>query len=271
MKVALKKWPLNREREVRGFTDGYVITRNLIFHSILYITAYQIGTLDSLLSLSSTTKKEILMLNLKTLPSQNGNSCAAHCTEIAVSGFDIRAPRPQSFVEDTLWRAIKWQNADLPPMPNGVDHPLVAVNNSSPMRVRNYVNTQCAGRTSRILYDATQKDMCLQFAQPGNRVDYNALFTNLIQPASNGGMPRNLLTDTYYNCAFMMFRGPSPGSAHEMGFHNILVAKDGATIKYYNPNEDQPVWRSDIGWRTLRHQNAGRHSYVWSGIAIEIT
>ncbi|USD19582.1 hypothetical protein ACJJIX_18290 [Microbulbifer sp. VAAC004] len=211
------------------------------------------------------------MLNLKTLPSQNGNSCAAHCTEIAVSGFDIRAPRPQSFVEDTLWPAIKWQNADLPPMPNGGDHPLVADNNSSPMRVRAYVNNQCPGRNSRILYDAQQKNVCLQLAQATNTADYNALFTNLIQPNSDGVMPRNLLTDTYYNCAFMMFQGPSPVSTAEIGFHNILVAKDGTTVKYYNPNEAQPVWRNDVGWRTLRYQNGGAHSYVWSGIAIEIT
>ncbi|WP_444913187.1 hypothetical protein [Microbulbifer sp. PAAF003] len=210
------------------------------------------------------------MLHLKTLPSQAGNSCAAHCTEIAVSGFDIRAPRPQVFVEGTLWNTIKWQNADLPPVPLGGNHPLVAANNSSPIRVRNYVNAQ-PGRTGRILYDAAQKDVCLQLAQATNRADYNALFTNLIQPASNGGMPRNLRADTFYNCAFMMFRGPSPVSAQEMGFHNILIAKDGNTVKYYNPNESQPVWRNDVGWRTLRYQNSGAHSYVWSGIAIEIT
>lgn len=199
-----------------------------------------------------------------TMPTQNGNSCAAHCTTIAIrelTGESIN----QTFTEDVLWGWIKFKGGEGP-----LSDQLAKDNNSDPRRIVNVVNSGWGGKVRATLCcDELEKSWALKFhtpdpMKPGLQAMYNML-KGTKAPVTI--VPR---AGVYYNCSFLMFNHTDPNPADYSGMHNILITKDHAGIHYYNSNEANPAWVRNDSWKKLTGQNGGAHSYVFTGVFVEM-
>ena len=96
------------------------------------------------------------------------------------------------------------------------------------------------------------------------------LYAMLTAGAKEG--PITIEPGRFYNCSYAMFKGKLPTPKGFDGYHNMLVIKDGMTIKFYNPNESSPAWKEvpKANWKELVDQNDGLHSYVFTGIAVVV-
>ncbi|EYR79875.1 MULTISPECIES: hypothetical protein [unclassified Shinella] len=202
---------------------------------------------------------------LKTLPTQTGNSCAAHCTAITImelTGSTIT----QKDAESTIWNKILFKDDG-----SKAIKALVAKKNSDPRRILKYVEKNYATNLSAVIkFDDTEKANALAYL-PDNDVKrgLEGLY-NLIKGQSQ---TETLLPadDVYYNCSYMMMDGGDPSSSGLDGLHNILVTSSGGQVYYYNSNETKPVWTmNNHGWKRLDKANSGKHSYVFTGLCVAV-
>ena len=93
-----------------------------------------------------------------TMGSQVGNSCAAHCTTIAVSEIRDSQVLDQAGTEGGLWPAIQFQTADGPPVTTlGLD----GDHNSDPRRIVAQVNQRWPDIKTKLVCDRRQKATAL--------------------------------------------------------------------------------------------------------------
>lgn len=201
---------------------------------------------------------------LVTMPTQNGNSCAAHCTAIAI--MELGGERiSQTFTEDVLWDWIKFKGGEGP-----LSEHLAQQQNSDPRLIVKTVNAGWGGRVSATLRcDELEKSWAIKFHTPNDlRLGLQALY-NMMKGA-NASVTIVPEVGVYYNCSFLMFNDPDPVPAAYTGMHNILITKTAAGIHYYNSNEANPAWVQNNAWKKLTGQNGGTHSYVFTGVFVEM-
>ncbi|PZN92808.1 MAG: hypothetical protein DCF31_14855 [Alphaproteobacteria bacterium] len=120
--------------------------------------------------------------------------------------------------------------------------------------------------------DDVAKATALGFVDAQTQGELGGLF-NLIK-GHNATVTTAINSGTYHNCTFLMFNSAVPAVANFTGMHNILVTKAGSDIWYYNSNETNTAWVRTVGndaWKVLHGQNAGTHSYVFTGVLVEMT
>jgi hypothetical protein len=202
-----------------------------------------------------------------TLPQQTGNSCAAHCTVVAV--VEITASQSiltTVFAEGTLWPAIQFTGNDGP-----VSQKLKADHNSDPRLIVSEVASRWGGSlTSTMLFDDTEKTTALTFvSDPMMQQALPGLF-NLLKGQTQSSMiiPKDGI---FYNCSYVMLKGATASSAKFEGLHNILITSDSGALYYYNPNEATPAWvKNPPDWKTLQGLNGGTYCYIFTGVAVEL-
>jgi hypothetical protein len=200
-----------------------------------------------------------------TLPEQNGNSCAAHCTVIAVSeltGFTRYLT--QGYAERALWPKIKFV-AD----GTALIDMLAKADNSDPERI--VTEAIGMGVKAALKCDDAEKTTAMTFvSDTGYSAGLDMLFHRL---QGKGAASTVLLQNgSYYNCSYLMLPVPKATKQATPGMHNILVTQQNSVIYYYNPNESTPAWKQCFSdWKTLDGQNGGTHSYVFTGVYIEMT
>ncbi|NJA04719.1 hypothetical protein [Methylomonas sp. UP202] len=204
----------------------------------------------------------------KTLPQQNGNSCAAHCTVIAIAELsNNQLCLDQTFAEKTVWPAIQFvSTGGLAP---GIDQ-LAAAKNSDPRKIITETD-KISNKTvkAELVCDDSQKTGALVYVTDlATKQGLGSLF-NLIK---GGGTSTSLtLTDgVFYNASYLMFNGAKAATGTFTGMHNILVTREGGKDYYYNPNENKPGWNLTSDWKILDNQNGGNHSYVFTGVCVEM-
>ena len=202
-----------------------------------------------------------------TLREQVDNSCAAHCTVIAVAeltgaGGGLTA----DFAEATLWPAIQFV-AD----GNGLVDMLAAKKNSDPWRIIEQVGTRWGGQVAaKLICDETEKSVALHYVGTDMQMGLGALFNMIKRDTSVADM--EVAEGVYYNASFLMFGGATPTASGYSGMHNILITRSGGRIFRYNPNESVPAWiQGPVNWTYLENQNGGAHSYVFTGVCVEMT
>ena len=195
----------------------------------------------------------------KTLNEQDGNSCAAHCTVISVNEIN-NAALTQHFAEKTLWPAIQFVDQ------GGVTSVLAAAKNSDPRLIVEEVMSRWPTLKVKLLCDGVQKTAAMHYVNTGMRAGMDALYKLLASDAVEA--PLRLDDFVFYNCSFTMHNGAKPTDANFTGMHNILVTYESGKVYYYNPNESVPAWKITADWKKLEGQNAGKHSYVYSGVSV---
>lgn len=199
-----------------------------------------------------------------TMPEQNGNSCAAHCTVIAVSELTGATRfRTQGYTERVLWPKIKFV-ANGNPLIDG----LAKADNSDPRLI--VTEATGMGVTATLKCDEVEKTTAMGFVtDPGFKMGLEALFN--ILKGSNASVAVALQDGIYYNCSYLMLPGSTPTAQAMPGMHNILVTKQSGIVYYYNSNESTPAWTSITSdWKTLNAQNNGNWSYVFTGVYVEM-
>ena len=200
----------------------------------------------------------------KVLPVQSGNSCAAHCTVIAVAELlDVQYLLSKSYAEDILWPSIKFKGNEGP-----VSVELAKKDNSDPRLIVSESDLRWGGAlTATLLCDETEKATALTFVPTPVGMALGGLFI-MIKGAS-GATTITPEDGIYYNCSYLMLAGGKARSATYEGMHNILVTKSGGAFHYYNSNEKTPKWgQCPSDWKTLENQNAGTYSYVFTGVCV---
>jgi hypothetical protein len=207
----------------------------------------------------------------KKMPQQTGNSCAAHCTVIAVAELlnDSTNMTP-NYAEKIVWPAIQF----LPGENGGATDPLAKEQDSDPRKVVDFVNGTFRGEglKAKLLCDDRVEAAALNDVPTNLQGSLDGVY-KLIK-GSNTASTIDIQPTHYYNCSFLMFYSSYPGTADYSGLHNILVTNDGSSIWYYNPNETAPDWinsGSSPDWMTLKNQNAGKNSYVFTGLCVDIS
>lgn len=204
----------------------------------------------------------------KTLPQQNGNSCAAHCTVIAIAELsNSQVCLDQTFAEKTVWPAIQFvSTGGLAP---AIDL-LAIAKNSDPRKIvteTDKISNQAV--KAELICDDSQKTSALVYITDlTTKQGLGALF-NLIK---GGGTSTNISLNegSFYNASYLMFAGAAAAAGTFTGMHNILVAREGGKDYYYNPNEAKPCWSLTSDWKVLDNQNGGSHSYVFTGVCVEM-
>lgn len=201
----------------------------------------------------------------KTLPEQTGNSCAAHCTVIAVAELlDVEYLLSKGYAEGVLWPSLKFQKAGNPLIDG-----LAAKENSDPRRIISEAETRWNAIKASLKCDETQKTTALKYIRdPGMQMALGALFNMLKGSGSVAAI--TLEPGVYYNASYLMLKGGTAASAVYEGMHNILVTNQGGQIYYYNPNESKPVWSVTPDWTILEKQNNKTYSYVFTGVCVEM-
>lgn len=201
----------------------------------------------------------------KKLPEQTGNSCAAHCTVIALAELlDVQYLFSKEYAEDTLWPAIKFKKNG-----NPVIDGLAAKDNSDPRRIVSEAELRWNAVKATLKCDETQKTAALKYiSDPATVFGLGALFNMMKMDGSEATITPE--EGVYYNASFLMMKGKAAASATYDGMHNILVTKSGGHNYYYNPNESTPDWKRVSNWKILDNQNGGKHSYVFTGVCVEI-
>lgn len=197
----------------------------------------------------------------KKLPEQNGNSCAAHCTVIAINELTNQS-LDQTFAESTLWPKIQFVADQSKPS----TILLAAQKNSDPRLIVQEVKSRWQGVSAKLLCDSTQKTTAMTFVNPTLRPQLSTLFDELTQSAV--AAPTQLDEGAFYNCSYTMHDSASPLATTFTGLHNILVTYSGGKAWYYNSNESSPSWQTTTDWKTLSAQNGGNNSYVFTGVSV---
>jgi hypothetical protein len=207
----------------------------------------------------------------KKMAQQTGNSCAAHCTVIAVAELlnDSTNMTP-NYAEKIVWPAIQF----VPGENSGATDPLAKEQASDPRKVVDFVNGTFQGKgiQAKLLCDDRVEAAALNDVPNNLQSSLDGLY-KLIKGSSTA-LSIDIQQKHFYSCTFLAFDGPSPGAADYSDLHNILVTNDGSSIWYYNPNETAPDWvnsDSSPDWMTLKNQNAGEMSYVFTGLCVDIS
>jgi hypothetical protein len=214
-----------------------------------------------------THEKDIDMY-LRVMGTQNGNSCAAHCMEIAEACVNKGIPRSQSMVEGaSVWDQIVF----LPNPALGPDYArLVAAKNTDPRRLLRYARGRKGCANAELLADTVQRDIALKKLPGPMQAGAKTLFSLLTASAKHAAI--RIQKGVFYNCSYAMFDAKLPVAAKFSGYHNMLVILDGSELKFYNPNEASPSWKTVPKgiWKELVNQNSGAASYVFTGIAVTV-
>lgn len=200
-----------------------------------------------------------------TLPEQNGNSCAAHCTVIAVSELlGGQLLLNQDYAENNLWPSIQFKKT------GGPFDGLADNKNSDPRLIITEMTTRWNTIKKTLVCDETQKKIALTYVNNQMQQELGGLFTLLRQNGT--AKPVILEEGIYYNCTYLMIKGSNARKGVFEGMHNILVTKEGGKIYYYNPNETMPKWSVVLSnWTRLDNQNDGNYSYVFTGVCVEMS
>ena len=214
------------------------------------------------------TKDKDTAMFLRVMGTQNGNSCAAHCMEIAEAGVNKGIPRSQSMVEgSTLWDQIIFhENLAL-----GRDYAqLVTARNTDPRRLLHYAKGRRGCGNAVLLADTMQRNIAIQKLPGPMQASAKKLFNLITASATRAAI--TIQKDIYYNCSYVMFNTNLPNASKFTGYHNMLVIRDGNDLKFYNPNEASPAWKTVPKgiWKELVNQNSGAASYIFTGIAVKV-
>lgn len=200
----------------------------------------------------------------KTLPEQNGNSCAAHCTVIAVADMlDVSYLLSNEYAEQVLWPSIKFQRSSDP-----VVNQLAEKENSDPRRIVSETELRWNAVKATLKCDETQKAEALKYVPQPLQLALGALFNMLKKSGSVATITP--VDGVYYNSSYLMLKGKTASGATYDGMHNILVTSQGGQIHYYNSNEKKPAWKITRDWKLLEGQNEGKISYVFTGVCVEM-
>src|SRR4051794_19283550 len=90
-----------------------------------------------------------------TLPQQDGASCAAHCTVVAIQELLNKPGLTKSYAEGGLWNQIKFRANS---SEQGTEH-LAAEENSDPRRIVTEIKWRWPGIGARLLFDDTEKEV----------------------------------------------------------------------------------------------------------------
>ncbi|NPU91367.1 MAG: hypothetical protein HPY82_05580 [Gammaproteobacteria bacterium] len=201
----------------------------------------------------------------KKMKTQNGNSCAAHCTIVAVAELtNSNKNLDETYTESNLWPDIQFKPEGGAP----ATQLLAAAKNSDPRRIVAEVKKRWSGVTAKLVCDEVQKNKAISYVASGYQDGMLALFNML----TAGGVkaPVALEDFVFYNCSYTMHNGGVPSESNYSGMHNILVTMEGGKCYYYNSNEDDPQWKTTSNWKLLEKQNGGNHSYVFSGVSVAL-
>lgn len=183
----------------------------------------------------------------KTLPIQKGNSCAAHCTAIAVMELDSMAAITATNVESTIW-----------PMMQFKDGPLAKDKNSDPALIASTVPKVWPKIKAKLMCDSSQKDAAMAGVPSQMKGALGELFTRL---KAVGTQARITIDEAaYYNCSYTM---TSNGSF--CGMHNMLVTLEKGRSHFYNPQVAR--WQVANHWKSIT--DAGSN-FVFAGVAVAI-
>lgn len=196
-----------------------------------------------------------------TMRSQNGNSCAAHCSVVSVREISNLA-LDANFAERDLWPTIQFVDQ------GGATTALAADKNSDPRRVVTEINRRWPKTQAKLLCDGVQKTTAMTYVAEPMRQGMDALFKLLTKDAASA--PMQLDEGVFYNCSFTMHNGGVPTHANFSGMHNMLVTYEGGKSYLYNSNENVPSWTFTNNWKVLEGQNDGNNSYVFSGVSVAI-
>ncbi len=201
-----------------------------------------------------------------TMREQKGNSCAAHCTVIAVDELTSKGSgMTAATTESDLWPTIKFRPEASVPMTQQLAHD----ENSDPRRVVAEVTRRWPAVTAKLLCDGVQKKASIAYVPGAISGHMDALFNLLSAHAITG--PVRLDDEAFYNCSYTMHAAALPSTASFTGTHNILVTLSSGKYYYYNPNETTPSWTSTTNWKQLNGQNGGAHSYLFTGVCVLMT
>lgn len=195
---------------------------------------------------------------------QIGESCAAHCTAIAIAELTAtKVPLDPAHVEAAVWNAIKFL-----PGTDRVTKLLASKKYSDPRKVVEYINSKQPSIEAELLMDDQGKSDVYAEIDQYSQNSVGGMVTML--GSSYRKEKINIEEGVYYNCVYADFNGSVPTVAGFNMFHNILVTKSGGVINIYNSNESTPSWVPLPGgqWRRLENQNGGKRSYVFSGLAV---
>lgn len=201
----------------------------------------------------------------KKLPEQTGNSCAAHCTVIAVAELlDVQYLLSKGYAEEILWPSIKFKTNG-----NPVIDSLAQADNSDPRLIVSETELRWAAAKATLKCDETQKTDALNYiTDPTQQLGLAGLFNMM----KGSGSVATITPEegVYYNSSYLMIQGSTAATGKFEGMHNILVTKQGGQTYYYNPNESTPNWSVAADWKKLDNQNGGRYSYVFTGVCVEM-
>lgn len=197
-----------------------------------------------------------------TMKEQDGNSCAAHCTVVAIAEITGTKSLDETFAEKTLWPAIQFQPENGDP----AIALLAAAKNSDPRRIVSEAKRRWPTVNAALVCDEVQKKIAIPFVKKDYQIPMEGMFNML----TSAGVKTKLLLDegAYYNCSFTMHDGSDPTAANYSGMHNILVTYMGGKTFYYNSNETKPAWKEVKDWKVLKNQNGGQCSYVFTGVGV---
>ena len=196
---------------------------------------------------------------------QNGNSCAAHCTVVAISEITGTRSLDETFAENTLWPAIQFK-------PENGD-PAIALlasqKNSDPRRIVTEAKKRWPKVNAALVCDDLQKKMAISFVKK----EYQDAMEGMFNMLTGAGVKTKMLLDeaAYYNCSYTMHNGGDPDQSNYTGMHNILVTFMGGKTFYYNSNESRPAWKEVKDWKVLKNQNGGQCSYVFTGVGVVLS
>lgn len=194
----------------------------------------------------------------KKLKTQKGNSCAAHCTVVAIADLlDVEHFLTNEYAESHLWPSIQFED-DGSPL---VKH-LAELENSDPRKIVKETESRWAEVKATLLCDETQKTTALKTVPKEVALQLDALFNMMKGDGSTTEIRPG--AGIYYNASYLIFKNGTYA-----GLHNILVTNFNGQIHYYNPNEDDPGWSTTPDWSTLDKQNKESCKYVFTGVCVE--
>lgn len=201
----------------------------------------------------------------KKLDSQDGNSCAAHCTVVAIKEIKGIDTLNKDFAENDLWPSIQFKAQ----AGNPLSKDLASKKNSDPRLIVAQVKKRWSSVNVALVCDKLQKKTALTYIPDGVDLMMDAMFNMM----SGDGVSTKVKLDefAFYNCSYTMHNGSVPSKKNFDGLHNILVTYQGGKVYYYNSNEDTPVWSTVQDWKKLESQNGGNHSYVFTGVCVVIS
>jgi hypothetical protein len=194
----------------------------------------------------------------KKLKQQQGNSCAAHCTVVAIADLlDDTSLLNDVYAESDLWPSIQFKGDG-----NELVTHLAERKNSDPRKIVNETDLRWAAVKATLLCDETQKATAFEEVPEDQAPQLGALFNMMKEDGSVTTIEP--VEGNYYNASYLMFE-----DGLFTGLHNILVTNVQDKLYYYNPNEEDPDWQFTQNWKTLDNLNQGRCKYVFTGVCVE--